>query len=508
MSWFTEENSQQIPQDDRSLTVAFANLLQKLDVESKYPPVALHNLLTQDDPGVDWWSIAEYIPEIEIKEVNPDLPSWPQTANAIVKFRRMDVASAGVVEHYALIADWRTRSIIDSLDGRIKTSSEYGDPTGWASYMVIDPDPELEALEAKTLTESGNNKPDTYILQAGENLWDAARKLHLRVDDLVKFNSIDDPRGVKAGYKLHLPTFTHDDKHVVKYEILEKPVNMHVSNRGGTTKYSFGHARKWEDIIPTGRRHAENSNHTILAIAHVQLEEEDTTAAYYMDSIDLGNYRITGRPQFTTGFNHSHLSEGVVVPSLVIQHEAEPEPEAEEAVELPKEDIKVAIKESLKAIDGFVAPVSVPEPVVSAPDPQPHPEPFYKQTLTALKDDRGVIPFMAQEDVLVHEAEEKRPPRPLKKGQTVHIAFTFEKDGVLYGLADGPFQNNLWFGIPMDKIASEEELFNFDIPLTEKVAYGTSLSLQERGVVVLSKILSQGIRARVWIANKKLTRSK
>lgn len=493
MSWFNEENSQQIQTEDRSLTVAFANLLQKLDIENKYPPLALHGLLTSDDPGVDWWSIAEYVPEIEIKEVNPDSNTWPQAANAIVKFRRLDVATAGVVEHYALIADWRTRSIIDSLDGRIKTADEYGDPTGWASYIVIDPDPELDAMEAKTLAEAGNNQPGTYILQEGENIWDAARRLNLKVDELVKFNSIDDPRKIKAGYRLHLPTSTHEDHHIVRYEVLEKPVTMHVSQRGGATKYSFGHARKWSDIIPTGRRHNENSNHTIVAIAHVELEDEDTTAAYYMDSIDLGNYRVTGRPQFTTGFNHSQLSEGIVVPGI----QATVVPEAE-VVPTKREEIAEAIKilDSVLPPEPGVEPVKVDKPVKT--------EPFYKTTLTALKDDRTPVPFMAQEDVLVHEAERKRPSRPLKKGQTVHIAYTFEKDGVLYGLADGPFQNNLWFGIPMDKIASEEELFNFDIPLSDRLTLGKELTIQERGVVLLSKIMSQGIRLQTWIANKKI----
>lgn len=489
----------EIPADYRSLVVSFSNLLEKVGSQHPSDPVQLYELLTSDDDMLDWWSLAEYVQDLDIKHVEPEENMWPESSVAIVKFKRLDEAAAGYIDHYCLVADHRVHAILDPLDGQIKLASVYGAPCGYAEYVTIQPDLELDKEEARILAEAGNNQPGTYILQNGENLWDAARKLNLNVEDLIKLNEIEDPRKVKAGSRIRLPIVEVKEKKIVRYEVLDSPVPMHVSKSGGARKFSFGYADKWDDIQPTGRTHKENSNHNIVAIAHVELENENTTAAYYMDRVDLGNFTITGVPQFTTGFNHSHLSEGHVVPAIVTA----PKLEAIEAID------QAEIAAAAMAEDERVATLEIELPVTPELEPVPQPMvPDYRETLIALKPDASPMTFMSDDNITVHEAERRRPARPLRKGQFINISYTFEKDGVLYGLPTGTEKNQFWYCIPMDSLTSEDKLFDFnnDSPLSERIAMRQELTIQEQGVVLLSKFLSQGTRLRIWIKNRKLRR--
>ena len=278
---------------------------------------------------------------------------------------------------------------------------------------------------------------------------------------------------------------------MIKYEVLDTPVPMHVSKPGGTQKFSFGHASKWQDIQPSGRLHKENSNHNIVAIAHVELKDENTTAAYYMDRIDLGNFAITGLPQFTTGFNHSHLSEGHVVPVTVV---APTEPTVVDSLVEPTaaEVAAAAMEEDDR--ESMVAEPTI-EQMVCVPQVDD-----YHETLLPLNPDGSPMTFMSEENLTIHEAERLRPARPLRKGQFINISYTFEKDGVLYGLPTGTEKSGFWYCIPMDSLTSEDKLFNFNtqISLSDKIALKKELSVQERVVVILSKFMSQGTRLQTW----------
>lgn len=501
---YNQEKFTDIPADYRSLVVSFANLLEKMDSEHPSDPAALYNLLTSDDDMLDWWSLAEYVQDLDIQHVEPDAGIWPDTSLSIVRFKRLDEAAAGFIDHYCLVADHRAHAILDPLDGKIKLASTYGAPCGWASYMKIMPDPKLDKEEARILAEAGNNQPGTYIIRQGENLWDAARKLSISAEELIKLNNIEDPRKVKPGHRIRLPIAEVQEKKVIRYELLESPEPMHVSKPGGTRKFSFGYADKWDDIHATGRTHKENSNVNIVAIAHVELKDENTTAAYYMDRVDLGNYKISGFPQFTTGFNHSHLSKGHVVPNAVTA----PKLEAIEAIDqaevaaaaMAEDDRPVKIE--VKAVDVAVVPEKPTDPL---PQPMIH---NYRSTLIALKPDASAMTFMSEENLMVHEIERRRAPKPLRRGQFINISYTFEKDGVLYGLPTGTEKNEFWYAIPMDGLTSEDALFDFNaqLPLSERIAMRQELTIQEQGVQLLSKFLSQGTRLRVWIKNRKTLR--
>jgi hypothetical protein len=299
----------------------------------------------------------------------------------------------------------------------------------------------------------------------------------------------------RGGDKIHLPVRELTEKKVIRYEILADPVPMHVSHPGGTSKYTFGNATKWNDISTAGRKYAENSNHLIVAIAHVQLDDEDTVAAYYMDRIDLGNFSVTGRPQFTTGFNHSHLSEGHVLSTELTA---------------PREEVIEAINEAEAVLQAAQQDANVKPKSMDITLETTQPEALetvvtddYKTTLIPLKEDESPVQFLAEETITIHEMERRRPARPLNKGQSVKISHTFEKDNILYGLPYGTKDTGLWFGIPMDKVISEDELYSWNIPLNQRIAMRSRLSIQERSVVILSKVLSQGTRLRIWAKNKK-----
>ena len=291
---------------------------------------------------------------------------------------------------------------------------------------------------------------------------------------------------------------------MIRYELLDSPVPMHVSKSGGARKFSFGFADKWSDIFATGRTHKENANLSIVAIAHVELKEEKTTAAYYMDRVDLGNFKITGLPQFTTGFNHSHLSEGHVVPSVVTAPKMEvieAIDQAEVAAAAMAEDHR-APKIEVKAVDVAVVPEKPADPL-----PQPM-IPDYRSTLIALNPDASPMKFMSEDNITVHEVERRRAAKPLRRGQFINISYTFEKDGTLYGLPSGTEKNEFWYAIPMDSLTSEDKLFDFnaELSLSDRIALRKELTMQEQGVVLLSKFLSQGTRLRVWMKRKTLRR--
>lgn len=491
--WYKSSDYPGIDQENRSLTIAFANLLQKIDSQYQPTPDELLAQLTSDEPVLDWWALPYHVHDLDILEVKSDNPEWPDTSNAVVKFNWNYDNSDTTLDHYCLVHDAASQTIIDSEDGIIKPASTYGKLVGWATYTPIEPDPDFDVEEARILAQAGT-EPNTYILQEGETLWDAARKHNVTAEELIKLNELDDPRTLSKGVKLHLPVREAKARNEVTYEILPEPVPMHISKAGGTQKYTFGNAKSWNDIEVTGRKHAENSNHLIHAIAHVELDKEGAKAAYYMDRIDIGNYTVTGRPQFLTGFNHSHLAEGHVLPTELTAPKQEVIEAINEAEEALSEIQKAAnIKPRIMDIMLENAPPASPERPMAED---------YRATLTPLKDDETPMTFMAEESLIIHEVARRRPAKPLHKGQSVQLSHTFEKDNTLYGLPAGTKDSPFWFGIPMDKVISEEELYNFNVPLQERLAMHGRLSVQERGVVLLSKTLSQSTRLKRWIKNK------
>jgi hypothetical protein len=246
-----------IPAEQRSLVVAFANLLQLFD-HSLAPDILYDTLKIDGD--LDWWSVLTNFPDIDMLEMTETEGTWPSSSRAVVRFRRMDEVAAGPVDHYCVVADHRLRTIIDSLDGKIKSADTYGTVLGWASYDEFKPD--VVAPEPAVTVAP---KPEQRVT------W-----YEVFVDDTNK------------------PTY--------------QPMHVVAS---GTRKYTFGNALEADDIKPTGPKMAENANVNIVAVAHVPIGDE--TRDYFMESTALGNhFMTTGRPAYTIGYWHEDLAEGHV----------------------------------------------------------------------------------------------------------------------------------------------------------------------------------------------------
>ena len=473
--WYSEKDFEALDVDKRSLVVASANLTQKFDIS--IDPVKFYAELTQEDSNIDWWNVAEYTDGIDIGRVVED-NSWPDSSLSIVKFRRLDEAAAGLVDHYCLVADHRAHSIVDSLDATIKSAVEYGEVIGWASYVreaeqeeeVVDEITEIE----NALVESGLSANKLlYVVGRNESIWDVARKLSLSVESLIKFNEIDDPRYVKEGYTLRIPAPTFRDTQDVIYELLEEPMVMHVSAPTGTTKFSFGNATKWSDIKPTTRRYPFQHQVVISAIAHVPLADEPESAKYYMEAVDVGVGATTDRVRYTVGFSHAHMKEGVYTP---------PEPP--------------------KVVHTVIEQVEKPKPLTHAPAPAAtiNKVDGWKNSQAPL-----LVPevYFADETMTVYDLDRKHPPITLHAAKGVKIYSTFIHEGRTYGRPLASARRGSWYGIPMDKMTVEDEVYDYNVSLADKVAMHSSLTFQERGVVYLSRMLSQGTKIKTFITKHK-----
>lgn len=470
--WYAEKDFEAIDIDKRSLVIASANLTQKFD--KQIDPVDFYAALTQEDTDIDWWNVAEYIDGIDIGRVVED-GSWPDSSLAIVKFRRLDEKAAGLVDHYCLVADHRAHSIVDSLDATIKSAVEYGEVLGWASY-VREADPEVVVNEEiaeidAALIEYGLSASKTvYVLGKDETIWDVSRTLSIPVNKLIEFNELGDPRYLQEGHTLRIPLPAEKDDREVMYELLDEPRLMHVSAPTGTTKFSFGNATKWSDIKPTARRYAFGQSIIVSAIAHVPLTDEVESAKYYMEAVDVGTSPTTDHVRYTVGFSHAHMKEGPYVA---------PEP--------PK----------------VVKPAMTAKPT---PTPLPEPPAFsesWKDTHQPLNDDLSPELYLMDESLIVHDIAHKHPPRTVEKLRGVRIYSTFQKDGVLYGRPMQSARQGSWYGIPMDKMTAEKEVYSINVSLAEKVALHGKLTLQERGVVYLSRLISEGTKIKTIIKRHK-----
>lgn len=204
---------------------------------------------------------------------------------------------------------------------------------------------------------------------------------------------------------------------------------MHVSKEGGTKKWSFASVRRWADLHPTGKTFAQNTNVSIVAIAHVPIE--GTKAAYYMDSHALGNYLESGRVAYTLGFNWKDLIEGEYT---------EPEPEVEEPTILDEPDLPT--EEFLDELEE--APL--------APNQ-------FKSTYKPFDDGTRQYIISTPEDkahIAVHDLGNNRPSRHVERGRIFSITGTFVHNGITYGRPP----SNYWFGVPMDLLIPEDQFYN------------------------------------------------
>lgn len=130
---------------------SFCNLLERFG--EGLDPVALnayfrdHNdYLDIGDPALDglaWSSVSSYDGTISARTNLNANGSWPDSDNAIVKFRFQSKATPwldaahtqpNMMTHFCLVADHNAGTIVDSYDGVVKYPGYYGAPIAWAVY--------------------------------------------------------------------------------------------------------------------------------------------------------------------------------------------------------------------------------------------------------------------------------------------------------------------------------------------------------------------------------------
>lgn len=477
MSWFNEQENSDIPTDNRSFVIASSNLLQRFEFD--LPPRVIHNLLTNADATPDYWTLGKAFDEFDLNEFGEG-DSWPSTNVAIVKQKRLDIAQAGIVDHYSLVADQRAHSIIDSLDGKIKNASVYGPIISWASFTYL-------KLEVEEPPEEEPSLENVHVLKEGENLWDIGRQYNVPVNSLIAENEIEDPRHISVGTEIYIPEriVAKDPSKEVHYELLNPARAMHVNRDGGAKKWSFGGVQKWTDLFSTGKTYNNGYNVNIVAVAHVPIEGQ--TAAYYLDNVSLGDYVTTGMPRYTTGFNWQHLAEGHTpngtppVPAATVEQVVADAMQEEDRPQL----VPVIEPDEVPELEIRKAPIS------------------YKDTFEYLNPERDPVVYLFRESMTVVEMDNRLPAKRVGKYDAVRIIGTFTKDNILYGRAA---MHSYWYGIPMDKITAEDVLYNTDMDLPTRVAMRGQLSPSERRLVVLAKSVARYKQIISSVRNRKINK--
>lgn len=465
--------------ENASFVTALSNLLQNF---GKYiDPLSLaKEFQSKNINALNLSVISTYDPEIVTAKIGvPE--TWPSEPNTIVKFQCVSPANGSIIAHFCLINNPEDNTFIDSFDGEVKGETVYGRPLTWLAYKKVEstaPTPIKEVPQKKprfkfSLGKSNPNPDRLYTMLEGDNIWDLARRFKTPVEELLEHNdiSIEEAGNLPVGTVLHLTKRLPQSikPKEIEYEVFDQPKQMHVSREGGAKKWSFGNVSDWKDMHSTGF-YAYGTNLEIVAVARVPIGDE--IYAYYLDSRSLGEYIQTKRVAYTVGFNWRDLEEGVYV-------------KPEEPVVKPTQDSEE---------DTYIAEAQKPEDE-AAPNK-------YKATFQGFDEPKA---YVAKKNILVHELDGRRPDRILQNNRRVIISGIFTKHDIVYGRPRSSKENGYWFAIPMDDLISEDELYNTNIPLVERAAMPAgrrNLSLEERGVVALSKILSTGTKISTWLKNK------
>jgi hypothetical protein len=446
---------------DESLLYSFSELLGRLNVTVDM--ATLRSELAGEDLNFDVLAEGENVHITDRGEYG----SWPTSNNAIIRFQYQDNnepyieidgnREANIIDHYCLVADFEQRTIIDSANGAIREGNQYGQPVSWAMFdaglAAAAPAPKIDAER-------------TYrVLSGGESGWQIARKLGISGTELKEHNEddLEDFSNIPEGTLLHLP-FTPEAKPkspITEFEFLRRPLEMHVSRPGGTRKYSFGNAKKAEDIKETGPHAAENKNLLIYAIAHVPIGDE--VYGYYMESGDIDS---SGKKvKWTVGFNHTHLADGHVEQ---VKSEFQIKPEIQAQL-----DVKLAEAEQARAVADAAEEENNPPSKRQGSDSLPLDDPEYtsdwwQTTFKPLNEDGVPEVYLFNNDVVVTDLAGQCRNKLLRKLDGVRIAGTFTgPDNKTYWRPQDAISMRTWYGIPVldpetgePVLISEAELFN------------------------------------------------
>ena len=118
--------------------------------------------------------------------------------------------------------------------------------------------------------------------------------------------------------------------------------------------------------------------------------------------------------------------------------------------------------------------------------------------------ENGPVVYTAKESILVFDHAEVFPAKPLHTAQEVVVAGTYTKDGVVYGRPTVAVKNGWWYGVPMDNLVEEEELYNTKVDLFEKQALHRELSFDETITVFAARQVARIEKVRtLFTKNKK-----
>lgn len=464
------------------LVTSFCNLLKRFAIDIS--PAELNRVFiarqifidvddgVRDDLG--WASITAYDGSIHVAATGGG-GGWPQTNNAIVKFHYRSIqhptlpnGQPNMIDHFCLVADAAQHLIVDSWDGLVKQPGVYGAPVLWASYeqmvpvAVSTPLPVIAPAPAPVPTPPPANEDHIYRLVGGDTITAIAQRNGYTAQELLDHNGLTwaEARNLPVGFALHLPlrVVNQPTPDNIRYEPIGSTKIMYVANPAGAEKWAFANVKKISDVITAGHV-IFGTVVDIVAVAHVPIGTEE--AVYYMDKLAFGDYLTTGKVTNTIGFSWADLKEGTP-----------PQPEPEPAI----------------APEPTPEPLPTPAPVEPAinydpGDPDNAQPNAYKDTYRSMEPKI----YLAKQDIIVHEYDGRRPDRKLLSGYSVSIGGTFTKNSILYGRPYKSSLNGYWFGIPMDVLEDEAELYGLKLSLPEKVAMKKT-SRDETFTVFLAKI--------------------
>lgn len=481
-----KRKEQKTTEVNQSLLAAFISLFAQLGrpVDAENLSFAIAN--TEDD---DLWDVVSRVDKHVIVSEEGDYGTFPVTNNAIIKFQYQDPdnpytevngeRTANTQDHYCLVSHHGERLILDD-DGLVKNSHIYGQPVAWASYEVLEKIPQAETPAAKPGT--------TYkVLKGGENGWQIAQKLGIPGKELKEHveDDIEDFGNIPGGTVLHLPYVVKNESRgrITEFEILPKSLQMHISKEGGTRKYTFGNIAT--GIKPSGPTYQQDRNVNIFAIAHVPVDD-NTVVDYYMEASEFDP--ATRKVRWTIGFAKDDLAEGHVE-----KKKPEPKPQVKEQIKAKVDEAAQKRADELAQREEIIADVnaednppskrmgsdSLPplEPLTPADGPN-----WWKTTYKPLNEERRPEIFLFNENMIVHDLEGRRPPVTVFKLKGVRVAGTFTgPDQKLYYRPQDAMDNFTWYGVPVEDVISEAELFDTNVPLPDRVAMKSGrLSFNER----------------------------
>ena len=500
MSFFATSSYPELPASNPSLIVAWCHLLHNFGKVTN--PATLAAYLSDFTDAPDWATITAFDPELSVSTTGKD---WPKSKNSIVTFKLADMEGKPY-ELHCLIFDPADRTIIDSSDATIKNAGVYGSPVSFATYSYT---PAPVIVESAPEIVAAPDPERTYTVLSGERIFDISRKLDIPSQDLIEHNGIKDPYDLPAGLQLHLPIPVPLPAPAPKptYKVFDDPRTMHITRQGGAQKWMFGNSKTVDDIVSGSGIYPENKEVRIVAEVRVPIDGE--TWSYYMDELAIGDYRTSGKVRYTIGFACGDLTPG-----------KSPKPSAEKLSQPTKEQIE----QVLASIE------PLPVPAVKAPEPEPirlHEadevllspnrwkgtyEPFVDRwnretTITHIVDLPG-----DQDEIMVHDCDQKRPSKRLRDTGHYPIAGTFVKDGVEYGrplqsVQCSPEMRN-WYGIPMSVLKTEQEMYDTTVDLPTKLAIRhSSLTPTEKYIIPGLAMTRLSVERLKWYG-KKITNKK